>query len=167
MIEIIIKTILLAISFPIAGILSRTIAGPLDNLSSSFIGGIVVGGVLGFALSVRIYATIDLKFILFSSLALGVGNLIASLFVNFDLDLKSLLLFGFISGLSFATAQYLATNNLYYSLIVLFCWTIGWPIMSLIGVDIEKQYHIFGIVSALLFSTILSVSLSLGLIKIQ
>ncbi len=149
-----------------AGIIAKTFAGALKNVRSALVGGFIVGTILAageqWAFSTNNFNWI---FIIFSGIALAIGNAIGSYIVHYSTNLKSLMIVGAISGVILGLTQGIIISNPIFGLIVAIFWLIGWASMSIIKVDVDRQYHIFGMVGALFFTIALAILTKVGWVR--
>ncbi len=147
------------LAFPIAGFAAMSIVGAIDDPGSAALGGAIAGAVIGSgqAFGSRVLdrqrALDPRTWIPASAVGMGVGLLAASGAVGFDTHLGSLALMGAITGVPLGLAQALALPHalaprrvarLAWGVAMPVVLAVGWSITTLIGVDVERRYAIFG-----------------------
>ncbi|WP_457188312.1 hypothetical protein [Nocardioides sp. P5_E3] len=154
--------------FPLGGLAAMLLVGPVDSLPATLLGGLVTGTVLGVAqgfgqrLDVRdtaIWATA-------TAVGLGAGLAVGSTVVGYATELSDLVTQGLICGAVVGLTQsvVLARHNsrshsqlhsrsrawlvyvwpAYLSL----AWAFGWTLTTLVGVQVEDQFTVFGAAGA-------------------
>lgn len=141
-------------AFPLAGLLVTTVIGPVDSPVPALVGGAIVGLAVGAAqlLGLRGRAR-GLPWLAASTLGGGLGLLAGSAIVGYAITLPALALQGLVTGLLIGSAQAIAlpraAHRIGWALGVAALWTLGWVTTSLIGVDVDRQYAVFGASGAL------------------
>ncbi len=142
-------------TFPLSGLLVTTVIGPIDAPLPALGGGLVVGLAVGaaqlFALRGRPAA---LPWLLASAIGGALGLALGATAVAFATTLPALALQGVLTGAVLGVAQALAlprgTRRALWAATVTTLWGLGWVATTLIGVDVERQYAVFGAAGALL-----------------
>jgi hypothetical protein len=156
------------LSFPLAGIAGGAIAGPVDSPFAAALGGAVTGLVIGtgqwLASGRRLRAD---RWIPATTIGMGLGLLIGATAVGFGTELAELALLGAITGIPLGIAQALALPSRtrfrwVWAAVMPVLWSLGWTITTLVGVDVETQYTVFGSTGAITVSAL--AGLVLGLI---
>jgi len=139
------------VGFPLGGLLSEVV-GPVDAPAAAIVGGaltgLTVGAVQAWALwpdgiapGPWIGATV-------AGFAVGLGGGAAA--VDYGTSAGDLAIQGAICGLGVGLAQALVLRGRLGGLAFLWApalaavWALGWTITSAIGVDVERQYTVFG-----------------------
>ena len=146
------------LSFPIAGIAAEAVVGRVDDAGSALIGGLVVGAVIGTGqwLVARHLLGDPRAWIPATAVAMGVGLLVGAWVVGYGTSLGELALMGFITGIPLGAAQaYLlrgrVANAWVWAAAMPLLWALGWTVTTAAGVDVERQYAVFGALGAITF----------------
>jgi hypothetical protein len=149
-----------ALAFPVAGLIGRAVSGPVDEPFAALIGGILTGAGLGAVQWLvakdafgdgRIWVTA-------SALGYGAGLLAGAAVVGYDTDIGSLAAMGAISGVVLGLVQGFALVEqgrrrlaLPWAAAMPFLLALGWIASTAIGVDVDKQFTVFGAMGAIVF----------------
>jgi hypothetical protein len=87
-------------------------------------------------------------------LALGAGLLAGAAAVNYETDLGDLAVMGAITGVPLGAAQAVVIARRWphawsWGLAMPALWALGWTVTTAIGVDVERQYVVFGSAGAI------------------
>ena len=128
---------------------------------AALIGGLITGAGLGAA---QWFAAKDAfgdarTWIATSAVAYGAGLLVAAAAVGYNTDLGSLAAMGAISGLFLGVGQGLALMQQGRSRLA-FAWAaampvllaLGWAATTVIGIDVDEQFTVFGASGAIVFT---------------
>jgi hypothetical protein len=149
-----------AFAFPIAGLLGRGLGGPVDAVGAALIGGAVTGAALGAA---EWYAGRGAfgnagPWIAVSGAGYGVGLLIGAALVGYGTDLGQLAAMGAVSGAVLGAAQgaclaLQGRNRLAagWAAAMPVLMALGWSATTISGIDVERQYTVFGAAGAVVF----------------
>jgi hypothetical protein len=151
-----------ALAFPIAGYIGWAVSGHVDAPLAALIGGLITGAGLGAAQwfgAKGAFGTSPAVWITTSAVAYGAGLLVGAAAVGYSTDLGSLMAMGAISGLFLGAGQGLALAQQDRRRLA-FAWTVampillaaGWAASTLIGVDVDKQFTVFGAMGAIVFT---------------
>lgn len=150
------------IAFPIAGLAGRGVVGQVDDPLAALVGGGVAGAVIGTGqwLASRREVGAPAAWIGASTGGMGVGLLAGAAAVNYETDLGDLALMGAVTGVPFGAAQALVLASRWprawaWGLAVPAVWAAGWSVTTAIGVDVERQYVVFGSAGAI---TVMAIS---------
>lgn len=144
-------------AFPLSGLLVSSTIGPIDSPVPAVVGGAVVGLAVGAAqlLGLRGRARI-LPWLAASGLGGGLGLLAGSAVVGYAITLPALAAQGLVTGALIGIAQAVVLSRparrIVWAFGVAAVWTLGWVTTTLIGVDVEQQFAVFGASGALLAS---------------
>jgi hypothetical protein len=154
------RWVTVALAFPIAGLIGGAVSGPVDAPLAALIGGVLTGAGLG---AVQWFAARDSFadgriWITTSALGYGVGLLAGAAVVGYNTDLVSLAAMGAISGLVLGAAQGIALAEqgrprlaLAWGLAMPVLLALGWAASTLVGVDVDQQFTVFGAMGAIVF----------------
>jgi len=149
-----------ALAFPIAGLLGRAAGGEVDAVGAALIGGAVTGAGLGAA---QWLAAKDMfgqwpVWVGASAVGYGVGLAAGAALVGYETDLGSLAAMGAVSGVVLGAAQGLALVRqgstrlgMAWGLAMPVLLAAGWSITTLGGIDVDKQFTVFGAFGAITF----------------
>jgi hypothetical protein len=152
--------VLVALAFPIAGLIGRAVSGPVDAPLAALIGGLLTGAGLG---AVQWFVAKDAfgdgrVWIAVSALGYGVGLMVGAAAVGYATDLGSLAAMGAISGLVLGAAQGLALAEqdrrrlaVAWGAAMPVLLAVGWSVTTLGGIDVDQQFTVFGAFGAIAF----------------
>lgn len=157
-----------SLGFPFGGILALYLVGPMDDVVSAALGGLLAGAVVGAAQwpVLRHYLGIDATWVVATASGLTLGNAVGAVLTEAGTSINDLLVIGVVSGISVAAAQWtLLRERLRYAglwiPVLAVAWPLGWTTTWSIGVDISLGYTVFDAVGALVFTAITGVVLLL------
>jgi hypothetical protein len=142
-------------AFPLSGLLITTVIGPIDAPLPALGGGFVVGLAVGAAqlLGLRGRAH-TLPWLLASGVGGALGLLAGSTLVGHGTTLPALAVQGLLTGALLGSAQALAlprdARRALWAGGVALLWGLGWVVTTLAGIDVERQYAVFGASGALI-----------------
>jgi len=128
------------------------VAGPVDDLRAALVGGLVSGAVLGAAQAWGLgrHRPPVVPWIAATAVGLMVGLAIGAAVVGFETDLGSLVVQGAICGVAVGTAQAIVLRSrlgrlaLAWPPLVGGLWAAGWAVTTVIGVEVDEQFTVFG-----------------------
>jgi hypothetical protein len=154
------------LSFPIGGIAAGAVVGRIDDAGSALIGGLVVGAVIGTGqwLVARQLLGDPRAWVPASAVGMGIGLLVGAWVVGYGTSLGDLALMGFITGIPLGTAQaYLLRGRVAgawaWAAAMPLLWALGWTVTTAAGIDVERQYAVFGSLGAITFMALSGVLL--------
>jgi len=149
------------IAFPIAGLAGRAVIGNVDDPISALVGGGIAGAVIGTGqwLASRREVGEPVQWIGASAGGMGVGLLAGAAAVNYETEIGDLALMGAITGVALGPAQAIVLARRWrrgwtWALAMPALWAAGWSVTTAIGVDVERQYVVFGSAGAITFMVI-------------
>jgi hypothetical protein len=152
-----------ALAFPIAGLIGRAVGGPVDAAGAALIGGAVTGAGLGAALWLAGREAFGraVAWVGASAAGYGVGLAAGAALVDYETDLGSLAAMGAVTGVVLGAAQGLALAAQGRRRLAV-AWggampallAIGWSASTLIGVDVDDQFTVFGAAGAIVFTVL-------------
>ena len=148
------------LAFPIAGVAGTAIAGRVDSPLAALSGGAVAGLVLGAGQTLASRGRLDIRtWVPATALGMGLGLLLGAASVGYDTSLGDLVLMGALTGLVLGPAQALALPQgtrlrWTWAAAVPVLWALGWTATTLGGIDVEKQFTIYGAYGAITFSAL-------------
>ncbi len=157
-----------SLGFPFGGVLALSLAGPMKEVVSAALGGLLAGAVIGGAqwLVLRRHLGIDATWVVATASGLALGNTVGAVLTDTGTGIGDLLLIGVVAGIAVGTAQWtLLRERLRYAgfwiPVLTVAWPLGWTTTWSIGVDVSLGYAVFGAVGALVFSGISGSALAL------
>jgi hypothetical protein len=154
------RWVAVAVAFPIAGLIGWTVGGRVDAVDAALVGGALTGAGLG---AVQWWAAKGAlgrpaAWISTSAAGYAIGLAAGAAVVGYDTDLGALAVTGLVSGAVLGGAQGLVLARQGHrgvavpwaaSMPVLFA--LGWCATTLGGIDVDKQFTVFGAYGALVF----------------
>lgn len=145
------------LAFPLAG-LAGELVGPLDDVRSALLGGAVTGLVVGLGQSLAGRGVVPaVRWTVATTAGMTVGLSAGAAVVGYRTSLPALALMGLITGVVLGAAQALALTSgrrWIWAVTTPPLWALGWTVTTAIGVDVERQYTIFGSAGAVTFSAL-------------
>jgi hypothetical protein len=150
-----------AVSFPIAGLIGWAISGPVDAPLAALIGGLITGAGLGAG---QWWAAKDAfgdgrTWIATSAVAYAAGLAVAAAAVGYETDLGSLVAMGAISGVFLGLGQGLALAQqgrkrlaVAWGAAMPLLLAVGWAATTVVGIDVDEQFTVFGAAGAIVFT---------------
>jgi len=153
------------VSFPLGGVLGGAVAGPVDDLTAAAVGGLLTGLVIGIGQALAARGRLSaVRWIPATAVGMAVGLALGASVVGFRTGLPDLVLMGVLTGIPLGIAQALALPpetrlRWLWALTTPVLWGLGWAVTTLVGVDVEAQYTIFGSTGAITVSALAGVVL--------
>lgn len=155
-----------SLGFPFGAVLALSLAGPMNDVVSAALGGILAGAVAGTGqwLVLRHYLGIDVIWVVATASGLALGNTVGVVLTGAGTGIGDLLAIGAAVGIAVGVAQWtlLRERFRYASLwvpVLMVAWCLGWTTTWAIGVDISLGYPVFDTVGALVFTAITGATL--------
>ena len=148
------------LAFPIAGLAGTAVAGRVDSPLAALSGGAVAGLVLGAGQTLASRGRLDIRtWVPATALGMGLGLLLGAASVGYDTSLGDLVLMGALTGLVLGPAQALALPQgtrlrWAWAAAVPVLWALGWTATTLGGIDVDRQFTIYGAYGAITFSAL-------------
>jgi hypothetical protein len=153
------------LAFPIAGVLATALVGRINDAGSALVGGMVAGAVIGAGQWLVARRLLDAQtWIPATALAMGIGLLVGAWAVGYGTSLGELALMGFITGIPLGAAQaYLLrgrmANAWLWAAAMPLLWALGWTVTTAGGIDVDRQFAVFGAYGAITFMALSGVLL--------
>src|SRR6266545_8287897 len=154
------------LAFPIAGLAARAATGRINNVGSALVGGLVAGAVIGTGqwLVARRLLGDPRAWIPATTVAMGIGLVVGAWVVSYGASLSELALMGFITGIPLGAAQaYLLRDRLanawLWGAAMPLLWALGWTVTTVGGIDVDRQFAVFGLYGASTFMALSGVLL--------
>jgi hypothetical protein len=146
------------IAFPIAGIVAEAVAGRIDGAGSALVGGLAAGAVIGtgqWLVGRRVLGD-PRAWIPATAVGMGVGLLAGAWVVGYGTSLGELALMGAVTGIPLGAAQALAlrgrvTHAWMWAAAMPVLWALGWTVTTAGGIDVDRQFAVFGAYGAITF----------------
>ena len=140
---------LVALAFPVAGLIGHLIAGRVDSISAAVLGGVVTGAGLGAAQWALLRRRgVGVGWIPATAAGLAVGLAVGAALVSYRTDITSLVVMGAVSGLGVGLAQGAMLGNpkrmLGWAAATAALWAVGWATTTAGGIRVEEQFVVFG-----------------------
>jgi hypothetical protein len=154
------RWVAVALAFPIAGLIGWTVGGRVDAVDAALVGGALTGAGLGAVQWWAAKGALGRAAAWISASAVGyAGGLAAgAALVGYDTDLGALAMMGFVSGVVLGAAQGLALTTqgrnrlaVAWAAAMPVLFAIGWSATTLGGIDVDKQFTVFGAYGAVVF----------------
>ena len=148
------------VSFPISGIIGGAVAGRVDSQLAALVGGLATGAVIGLGQGLASSRRLPMvRWIFATAVGMGLGLLLGATAVAFGTALTDLAAMGAITGLLLGVAQGLvlpgpARSRLVWAAAMPLLWALGWTVSTLIGIEVEQHFTIFGASGAVTFSAL-------------
>jgi hypothetical protein len=148
------------LAFPPSGLVARELLGPVDGLGPALGGGLINGLGIGAAqwLVLRGRLPDAWSWIPATGIGVAAGLAAGSALVGYETGFADLALQGAVSGLGVGALQALvlrralAGRALVWIPAASLFWAVGWMATTAAGVDVERQYMVFGAIGALTHS---------------
>jgi hypothetical protein len=148
------------LAFPLAGLAGTAVAGRADDPIAALVGGAVTGLVIGVGQTLASRGRLDIRrWVPATALGMGLGLLLGAVTVGYDTSLADLALMGALTGLVLGPAQALALPRSArlrwaWAAAVPVLWALGWTATTLGGIDVDKQWTVYGTYGAITFSAL-------------
>ena len=151
--------------YPLGGFAALMVVGPVDDLRSAVVGGLLTGLVLGAvqAWALRLGWRTGTFWTLATAVGLGVGLAVGASAVGFGTGLTDLQLQGAICGAAVGLGQIgllwstIGRWALAWPIYLAAAWAVGWTVTTLIGVAVGEQFTVFGSAGAVTVAALTSV----------
>jgi hypothetical protein len=154
------------LAFPIAGVAATAVVGRVNDAVAALVGGIVAGAVIGTGqwLVARRLLGDPRAWIPATAMAMGLGLLVGAGAVGYGTSLGELALMGAITGIPLGVVQaYLLRDRLanawVWGVAMPLLWALGWTVTTAGGIDVDRQFAVFGAYGAITFMALSGVLL--------
>lgn len=154
------------VGFPLGGLAAIQLASTTAGALSAALAGLIAGAVLGLAQWLALRPRITPWWIAATAGGLAIGAGLATLVTGGATDLGSLAVFGAIAGVVVGLAQGAllgARRMAVWAVTVAGSWTLAWLITTLVIVDEQRGYVVFGLSGAAVATILTGVVLRLML----
>jgi hypothetical protein len=157
------------IAFPLAGYLGWGISGHVDSVGAAFVGGAITGAGIGLVQWAFLRRDLDMSplWILATSAALAAGLSVGAAVVGYETTSGRLAIMGAVSGASVGIAQGLLLRSrfsLWHVWMIAMgpLFAIGWFVTEAAGIDVAKQFTVFGASGSVVFGVLSGILLAAG-----
>jgi hypothetical protein len=153
------------VAFIIGGALATAAAGRINDFRSALLGGLVAGAVIGTGQWLVARRLLDPKtWIPATAVAMSIGLAVGAWLVGYGTSLSELALMGFITGIPLGAAQaYLLRDRLanawVWAAAMPLLWALGWTVTTAGGIEVDRQFAVFGAYGAITFMALSGVLL--------
>jgi hypothetical protein len=153
------------VAFIIGGVLATAVTGRINDAGSALIGGLVAGAVIGTGQWLVARRLLDAHtWIPATALGMGGGLLVGAWAVGYGTSLGELALMGAITGIPLGAAQaYVLRDRVAYAwawaVAMPLLWALGWTVTTAGGIDVDRQFAVFGAYGAITFMALSGVLL--------
>jgi hypothetical protein len=153
------------VAFIIGGALATAVVGRIDDVGSALLGGMIAGAVIGTGQWLVARRLLDAQtWIPATALAMGIGLMVGAWVVGYGTSLGELALMGAITGIPLGAAQaYLLRDRLanawVWAAAMPLLWALGWTVTTAGGIDVDRQFAVFGAYGAITFMALSGVLL--------
>ena len=146
------------LGFPIGGAAATLLVGPIESVGAALIAGVVAGGVIGAAqwLVLRRRLPLSALWVAATGGGMAVGMALGQVLLGDATTMQPLLLRGLVVGAAIGAAQAallrgtLATPTVWAAVVTL-GWPLAWAVSAAIGLDLTRNWAVFGASGALIF----------------
>jgi len=146
------------LGFPLGGLVAEHLSGPVDGFGAAVIGGAITGVILGAVQSwgLGTNGPPTRAWIAATGTGLAVGLGVGAATVGYGTSMGDLVVQGAICGLAVGAAQgavlraRIGRLALAWAPTLSALWALGWAVTTASGIDVERQYTVFGSSGALL-----------------
>jgi hypothetical protein len=148
------------LAFPIGGLAGTAVVGRVDDPLPALLGGAVAGLVIGAGQALASLGRLDIRrWVPATGVGMGLGLLLGAVVVGYDTDLADLALMGALTGIVLGPAQALALPGgtrmrWTWAAAVPVLWALGWTTTTLGGIDVDRQWTVFGAYGAITVSAL-------------
>jgi hypothetical protein len=153
------------VAFIIGGALATGVVGRVNDVGSALLGGLIAGAVIGTGQWLVARRLLNPKaWIPATAVAMSIGLGVGAWAVGYGTSLGELALMGFITGIPLGAAQaYLLRDRLanawVWAAAMPLLWALGWTVTTAGGIDVDRQFAVFGAYGAITFMALSGVLL--------
>jgi hypothetical protein len=153
------------LAFIVGGALATAVVGRINDVGSALLGGLVAGAVIGAGQWLVARRLLDPQtWIPATAVAMGIGLLVGAWAVGYGTSLGQLALMGAITGIPLGAAQaYLLRDRVatpwVWAAAMPLLWALGWTVTTAGGIDVDRQFAVFGAYGAITFMALSGVLL--------
>jgi hypothetical protein len=153
------------VAFIIGGALATAVVGRVNDFGSALVGGMIAGAVIGTGQWLVARRLLNPKaWIPATAVAMSIGLGVGAWAVGYGTSLGELALMGAITGIPLGAAQaYLLRDRLanawVWAAAMPLLWALGWTVTTVGGIDVDRQFAVFGLYGAITFMALSGVLL--------
>ena len=153
------------VAFIIGGALATAVVGRINDFGPALLGGLVAGAVIGTGQWLVARRLLNPKtWIPATAVAMSIGLVVGAWAVGYGTSLGELALMGAITGIPLGAAQaYLLRDRLanawVWAAAMPLLWALGWTVTTAGGIDVDRQFAVFGAYGAITFMALSGVLL--------
>jgi hypothetical protein len=153
------------VAFIIGGALATATTGRINDPASALLGGLIAGAVIGTGQWLVARGLLDPRtWIPATAVAMSIGLGGGAWVVGYGTSLGELALMGAITGIPLGAAQaYLlrdrVANAWVWAAAMPLLWALGWTVTTAGGIDVDRQFAVFGAYGAITFMALSGVLL--------
>ena len=153
------------VAFIIGGALATAVVGRVNDFGSALLGGLIAGAVIGTGQWLVARRLLNPKaWIPATAVAMSIGLGVGAWAVGYGTSLGELALMGAITGIPLGAAQaYLLRDRLanawVWAAAMPLLWALGWTVTTVGGIDVDRQFAVFGLYGAITFMALSGVLL--------
>ena len=154
------------VAFIVGGALATAATGRINDARSALLGGLLAGAVIGTGqwLVARRLLGDPKAWIPATAVAMSIGLGVGAWAVGYGTSLGELALMGAITGIPLGAAQaYLLRDRLanawVWAAAMPLLWALGWTVTTVGGIDVDRQFAVFGLYGAITFMALSGVLL--------
>jgi hypothetical protein len=156
------------VGFPVGGFLAIQFVSIADGPLAAAVAGLIAGAVIGTAQWLALHPVVTPWWIAATAGGMGAGLALGSIVTDSATSTGSLIVTGAIAGALVGLAQGLLVKGgprraLVWAVTVGSTWAAGWAITTLVIVDQQRGYAVFGLSGALLVTIVTGLVLKLVL----
>ena len=143
------------VAFIIGGALATGATGRINDVGSALLGGLVAGAVIGAGQWLVARRLLDPRtWIPATAVAMSIGLGVGAWAVGYGTSLGELALMGAITGIPLGAVQtYLlrdrVANAWVWAAAMPLLWALGWTVTTAGGIDVDRQFAVFGAYGAI------------------
>lgn len=154
------------LGFPAGGLATSLLVGRIDGVVPALVGGALSGTILGLVQTFgwRRREARRLTWSLATASGFAAGLAVGAAAAGYGTGLGALAAQGAVTGLAVGAAQAAVLRRevgravaAAWPLLLAGLWALGWIITSIVGVDVERQYSVFGSSGALVVTAVTAV----------
>jgi hypothetical protein len=146
------------LGFPIGGAAATLLVGPIESVGAAVIAGVVAGGIIGGAqwLALRRRLAVSALWVPATAAGMALGMALGQILLGDSTAQLPLLLRGLVVGAVIGPAQAILLRGILpspisWGIVVTLGWPLAWAVSAGIGIDLSRNWAVFGSSGALAF----------------
>jgi hypothetical protein len=138
------------LAFPLAGLVAVEVLGSFDDALSGAAGGLLAGSIIGAGQWLALRSEgIGARWVAYTALGMAAGLALTAAVTGAGTTRADVIVTGLLTGAAVGAAQSPLLSRRLATVVAwtaatAAAWALGWLATSLIIVDIERGYHVFG-----------------------